>query len=119
MLNPVRTLQICRDVRTRIRLIGVIHATLLCWACGDVTGVATGPSPVGLALTPGATAVVAQDFPTLTGRWRALGTTDRKSTRLNCSHSQISYAVFCLKKKKKNKKTYNNILTYIVSVTLF
>src|SRR2546430_4390341 len=27
--------------------------------------------------------------------------TDRKSTRLNSSHSQISYAVFCLKKKKK------------------
>src|SRR2546427_1627105 len=29
---------------------------------------------------------------------------DRKSTRLNSSHSQISYAVFCLKKKKKNRK---------------
>src|SRR2546427_6689257 len=29
---------------------------------------------------------------------------DRKSTRLNSSHSQISYAVFCLKKKKRNKK---------------
>src|SRR2546430_11001633 len=28
------------------------------------------------------------------------GTIDRKSTRLNSSHSQISYAVFCLKKKK-------------------
>src|SRR5689334_23936667 len=28
---------------------------------------------------------------------------DRKSTRLNSSHSSISYAVFCLKKKKKNK----------------
>src|SRR2546427_3357215 len=28
---------------------------------------------------------------------------DRKSTRLNSSHSQISYAVFCLKKKKKNR----------------
>src|SRR5688572_32521078 len=28
---------------------------------------------------------------------------DRKSTRLNSSHSQISYAVFCLKKKKNNK----------------
>src|SRR2546427_7327658 len=27
---------------------------------------------------------------------------DRKSTRLNSSHSQISYAVFCLKKKKQN-----------------
>src|SRR5688572_31607266 len=30
--------------------------------------------------------------------------TDRKSTRLNSSHSQISYAVFCLKKKKTKKK---------------
>src|SRR2546427_12273302 len=29
---------------------------------------------------------------------------DRKSTRLNSSHSQISYAVFCLKKKKKTRK---------------
>src|SRR5688572_31973148 len=29
------------------------------------------------------------------------GFEDRKSTRLNSSHSQISYAVFCLKKKKK------------------
>src|SRR3989475_6643898 len=28
---------------------------------------------------------------------------DRKSTRLNSSHSQISYAVFCLKKKKNNR----------------
>src|SRR2546430_12605456 len=35
---------------------------------------------------------------------RHLGATvlDRKSTRLNSSHSQISYAVFCLKKKKTN-----------------
>src|SRR5712664_1515089 len=32
--------------------------------------------------------------------------TDRKSTRLNSSHDQISYAVFCLKKKKKNEKKY-------------
>src|SRR2546427_9559706 len=29
---------------------------------------------------------------------------DRKSTRLNSSHSQISYAVFCLKKKKKRNE---------------
>src|SRR5207248_11465024 len=39
---------------------------------------------------------------------RALGrarvTRDRKSTRLNSSHRTISYAVFCLKKKKKNIK---------------
>src|SRR5688572_31986267 len=32
---------------------------------------------------------------------RRLRCEDRKSTRLNSSHSQISYAVFCLKKKKK------------------
>src|SRR5688572_31629799 len=41
------------------------------------------------------------------GKAKALAVTrDRKSTRLNSSHSQISYAVFCLKKKKKknNKK---------------
>src|SRR5689334_25428034 len=31
------------------------------------------------------------------------GETDRKSTRLNSSHSSISYAVFCLKKKKQKK----------------
>src|SRR2546427_1027489 len=33
------------------------------------------------------------------------GDADRKSTRLNSSHSQISYAVFCLKKKKSNTHT--------------
>src|SRR2546427_9192991 len=39
-------------------------------------------------------------------RRRSASSEDRKSTRLNSSHSQISYAVFCLKKKKKtiNKK---------------
>src|SRR5689334_23978341 len=34
----------------------------------------------------------------------AMNGKDRKSTRLNSSHSSISYAVFCLKKKKKIKK---------------
>src|SRR5438105_8983444 len=33
---------------------------------------------------------------------------DRKSTRLNSSHEWISYAVFCLKKKKKHNKRKNN-----------
>src|SRR2546430_6176018 len=33
---------------------------------------------------------------------------DRKSTRLNSSHSQISYAVFCLKKKKSNAMIIDN-----------
>src|SRR2546430_7629867 len=41
---------------------------------------------------------------------------DRKSTRLNSSHSQISYAVFCLKKKKKKeyKKTMNASQQYVL-----
>src|SRR5438128_1014191 len=33
---------------------------------------------------------------------------DRKSTRLNSSHGSISYAVFCLKKKKKNEPIYRD-----------
>src|SRR5205085_7996529 len=37
---------------------------------------------------------------------------DRKSTRLNSSHSQISYAVFCLKKKKKKKKVSVPVCRY-------
>src|SRR3989440_2265228 len=44
--------------------------------------------------------------------------TDRKSTRLNSSHDQISYAVFCLKKKKNRKsirlKSSHNKISYIV-----
>src|SRR2546427_4878232 len=38
--------------------------------------------------------------PLPSGSRRRAGGGDRKSTRLNSSHSQISYAVFCLKKKK-------------------
>src|SRR5690349_23848491 len=40
-------------------------------------------------------------------------TADRKSTRLNSSHVEISYAVFCLKKKKrkKNRNAQNNLHT--------
>src|SRR2546422_8605170 len=39
-------------------------------------------------------------------RWRAT-LRDRKSTRLNSSHGYISYAVFCLKKKKANPSKYS------------
>src|SRR2546430_5446191 len=40
------------------------------------------------------------------------GPVDRKSTRLNSSHSQISYAVFCLKKKKLIECTLHHHLKY-------
>src|SRR2546430_3663002 len=49
------------------------------------------------------------------------GPSDRKSTRLNSSHSQISYAVFCLKKKKNNRPNNfirtlsNNAFLYFIA----
>src|SRR5690349_23096411 len=39
--------------------------------------------------------------------------TDRKSTRLNSSHVEISYAVFCLKKKKQNNSIHLTISTIL------
>src|SRR2546430_13332672 len=41
---------------------------------------------------------------------RRVGDEDRKSTRLNSSHSQISYAVFCLKKKKTKRHSVREAL---------
>src|SRR5690349_24760333 len=43
------------------------------------------------------------------GAGRREETVDRKSTRLNSSHVEISYAVFCLKKKKKDKKINTSV----------
>src|SRR5690348_18073380 len=43
---------------------------------------------------------------------------DRKSTRLNSSHPSISYAVFCLKKKKKTTTTYD-LIPYVPSTTRY
>src|SRR2546427_634198 len=43
---------------------------------------------------------------------------DRKSTRLNSSHSQISYAVFCLKKKKKTNMTVACIIMSLININI-
>src|SRR2546430_11209650 len=63
-----------------------------------LTFIIVGAGPTGVELAGAikelAVDVVARDFSAIDTR------TDRKSTRLNSSHSQISYAVFCLKKKK-------------------
>src|SRR3712207_7759375 len=69
------------------------------WEDGRVVGVTTG-EPDGellahcVVLADGANSLLAQ---------RVGLHQDRKSTRLNSSHANISYAVFCLKKKTKNK----------------
>src|SRR2546426_8235342 len=65
----------------------VTAATVGQWASFDATGNGSGTSKLRLAVV---------------GSERAGDSTlDRKSTRLNSSHLVISYAVFCLKKKKK------------------
>src|SRR5258708_29605521 len=55
--------------------------------------------------SPGDATMVSFSVP-LVSRWASvpLPTKDRKSTRLNSSHQIISYAVFCLKKKKNKKQ---------------
>src|SRR5688572_31050327 len=59
-----------------------------------------GPKPAGLPLADPRSKLWRQES--------NLHEADRKSTRLNSSHSQISYAVFCLKKKKKKKLNHHN-----------
>src|SRR5947209_16404251 len=90
-------------------------------AIGPVLAVAAMPTAVGSATgrpvhPPRATGAIAHGTPAgampfvvaLVAHGRApgqglqCGATDRKSTSLNSSHANISYAVFCLKKKKKN-----------------
>src|SRR3712207_8131441 len=61
--------------------------------------------PVNAALYP--------DIPFDTVKAFAAITIDRKSTRLNSSHANISYAVFCLKKKKKLKTKTQGTLGFI------
>src|SRR2546427_9069839 len=61
------------------------------------------PRRAGLAVGPGLRGHPHPD-PCLPGQ-----AVDRKSTRLNSSHSQISYAVFCLKKKKDIELAKNRI----------
>src|SRR2546427_1820195 len=69
-------------------------------------GIAAATSlPLGVMVETPAAAVMA-DRLAAEADFLSVGTNDldRKSTRLNSSHSQISYAVFCLKKKKKKVK---------------
>src|SRR5690349_23474020 len=54
---------------------------------------------------------ISYDLPSHIAVWARVASIhrDRKSTRLNSSHVEISYAVFCLKKKKKKKQNKQKI----------
>src|SRR5690349_24261074 len=69
-----------------------LRSQMGCIRSAAVSGVTAGSVAASLGMRAAATS------PTMS---RAGG--DRKSTRLNSSHVEISYAVFCLKKKKKEK----------------
>src|SRR3712207_8408974 len=73
--------------RSTLQVRGVLDA----WSAGDLAAV-----PDLTKETPGATTA-----PNAQHAVRQAKRLDRKSTRLNSSHANISYAVFCLKKKKK------------------
>src|SRR5438132_9874035 len=78
-----------------------VLAYILAWFYASVRA-ARGAGP-GTALQVGLLIGFAAGFPLnlSTAAWSPISR-DRKSTRLNSSHTVISYAVFCLKKKKKN-----------------
>src|SRR5437867_9819235 len=76
------------------------------WASHTVGILPTGQTQlfIGLHLIHEITTAPAFDMLRENGMDVAFRDRDRKSTRLNSSHRTISYAVFCLKKKKKKKR---------------
>src|SRR5207244_11721080 len=70
---------------------------------------------LGRADTPGADRPLLRYWPAGCHETMPKKRTDRKSTRLNSSHQIISYAVFCLKKKKKIKQETLQIKTITIT----
>src|SRR3712207_7185748 len=91
-LFPYTTL--FRSHLARNHRVGVVGEQLVADVQADGQPQVVPPPPVEADLEP--------DLPPLDGRRPA----DRKSTRLNSSHANISYAVFCLKKKKSTQTQF-------------
>src|SRR5690242_21316760 len=91
-LSPYTTLFRSSPEPTKVRDIELFGAAPLGWRAARCTPVRPTARP-----SPGERAVFAQHIVLLA---LLLVAQDRKSTRLNSSHMSISYAVFCLKKKK-------------------
>src|SRR5256886_11951969 len=105
---------IVRGLTTRFPCPGTITWSVSTSLGPSVTGLGSWIAMSLGCTTTGAVAVSPVELVTCTVPWPAdSATIDRKSTRLNSSHSQISYAVFCLK-----KKTHSNLVVPCVSLTL-
>src|SRR5690606_41763547 len=72
------------------------------WTCGGAALPGPWKGIVRAAASEASRAETARRGPGCRERWTA-GLRDRKSTRLNSSHVKISYAVFCLKKKRRQR----------------
>src|SRR5204862_8295326 len=79
------------NVRIQLQSSWVTPACIIVWRKTSV-------------IVPGSVPVKASGVTPTNPERSPTSSSDRKSTRLNSSHVEISYAVFCLKKKKKNKK---------------
>src|SRR2546430_8244967 len=109
MLSPLRALPACARRPHRLHAQAQTDAP-----CADPLYEDDDQIPTSVRQLPSSPPACAS-LPPLT-RWipaRRGRRLDRKSTRLNSSHSQISYAVFCLKKKRKHTVSYRIIISYI------
>src|SRR5690554_7643035 len=75
---------------------------------GTLGDLAVGKESAGEGYAAHRQAFTQQGFETFADDELGAAATDRKSTRLNSSHVRISYAVFCLKKKNKQKRNKYN-----------
>src|SRR6266567_8206260 len=98
---PVGARQLHREVRGCTD--GRRHVGGVSRDAGLVPGECTGALAGAALLADLAASRRASQVPPDQARNNTALPTDRKSTRLNSSHSQISYAVFCLKKKKSQR----------------
>src|SRR3712207_8829136 len=88
---------------TEIYTLSLHDALPICFSEQAATGVDVYSIRQPLGVVAGITPF---NFPVMVPLWmcaNAIAAGDRKSTRLNSSHANISYAVFCLKKKKNHK----------------
>src|SRR2546430_4434501 len=84
---------------------------------GKIAAISAAPTPVTSVDTCGVLKRGWQRLMAAGSRPSSAIERDRKSTRLNSSHSQISYAVFCLKKKKKVLMKGTSLLSYFIDLS--